>query len=218
MARIARIVLPRQPHLVSQGSSKAIFSTEQRRQSYLEVLAASAATYRVKLLAWSVLPRRVLLVIVPPSADAMGNFMRVAHARFTRRLRAAGFKGEATGGRFSSCPLDGPSALDAVKFVESAPVGEGLADSPMKYAFSSAAHHVSENGDLSADQAAILSSVGDWKAWHRQPLPTERAEYLAMRMRTGKPAGSAEFVRRLERRVGMNLSRGRGRPPGKKKR
>lgn len=216
MARIARIVLPRQPHLISQAARKPVFHAPQRRQMYLDILSGCASMYRMKLLAWSVLPQRVMLVAVPPTAEAMGGFMRVAHARFTRRLRADGLKGEVTPSRFASCPLDAETALEAIKYVESMPVLEGLAETPLVYPFGSAALRVAGDGHLLVHDHVVTSSVDDWTAWHAEPLPEHRADYLALRMRTGKPAGAAPFVRRVERRLGMNLSRSRGRPPQKK--
>ncbi len=77
MARIARIVLPRKPHLVCQSSDSPIFNTPKRRQKYLEILAGCASTYDVKLLAWSVLKEKAYFVLVPPSAEALSSFMRV---------------------------------------------------------------------------------------------------------------------------------------------
>jgi len=217
MARIARIVSPGKPHLICQRSDRTIFTSAKRRGVCLKILADCSAIYRVKVLAWSVLRREAYFVVVPPSAEAMSSFMRVVHTRYARRLHAAGFEGEVTPHRFASCPLDNPTALEAIKFVESRPVAEKMATTPMGYAFSSAAVRGKVGGegrDILSVVPAITGKVRNWAQWHAKGLDEERAEYLAMRMRTGKPAGASAFIRRLEQRLGMNLSRGRGRPKG----
>ena len=219
MARIARIVLPGRAHLVCQKSTRPIFGTVKRRQAFLEILGACAAAYRIRLLAWSVLPNQVALVVIPPSAAAFSGFMRVVQARFTRRLHATGFSGEVTAGRFASCPLDNPSALEAIQYVEALPVVRGLAERPAQYVYGSAAAREDGGADgMLSVESEITGKVRNWAKRHAHPLPPERAAYLEQRLRTGKPAGETIFIRRVERKVGMNLSRPRGRPPRRKKR
>jgi len=217
MARIARIVLARKPHLLCQGGDRPIFNSAKRRAAFTDILAACAEVYRVKVIAWALLSKKVYLVVAPPSAEALSSFMRVAQTRFARYLHANGFKGEVTPRRFASCPLDNGAALDAIKYVESRPVAEGLAKSPAEYAYSSAAVRAGKSSagdELLSAIPAITDKVSSWNEFHASPLQNQRAEYLAMRMRTGKPAGAPTFIRRVEKRVGMNLSRGRGRPKG----
>lgn len=183
----------------------------------MEILTACAAAYRIKMLAWSVLRDRAYFVLVPPSAEALSSFMRVAHTRYARFLHATGFRGDVTPRRFASCALDTAAALDAIKLVESRPVAGRLADHPADYVFGSAAIRAGGKGAgrrLLSDVPAITGKVRGWKRWHAKPLDPDREGYLAMRMRTGKPAGTAAFVRRIEGKLGMDLSRSRGRPKG----
>lgn len=215
MARIARIILPRKPHLVCQGGPQPIYHREEHRRAYLSLLYESAVMYGVKVLAWSVLPRQVHLVAIPPSADSLGSFMRVTQARYARFLHAQGHRGEVTQRRFASCVLDPSAALDAIKFVEAQPVELGLASEPMSYAFCSAAargkNRKNGNGLLVRDDS-LTGKIRNWSKWHTLKLAPNRVLYLAQRLRTGKPAGDEAFVRRLEAKLGMNLSRKPGRP------
>jgi putative transposase len=215
MARIARIVLPRKPHLVCQSSDSPIFNTPKRRQKYLDIVGDCASTYSVKILAWSVLREKSYFVLVPPSAEAMSSFMRVVHTRYARYLHATGYEGDVTPRRFASCPLDKEAALEAIKYVESRPVAERLARTVKDYPFSSVAARLNGRGgagELLSKAPDITGRVGSWLQWHADQLSEARTTYLSMRMRTGKPAGQADFVRRVEKMLGMNLSRGRGRP------
>lgn len=213
MARIARIVLPGKPHLVSQGASRPIWKSPKRRDEYLEVLQAAAQTYRMKILAWAILPDEVMFVVVPPSAEAFSAFMRVTQTRFTRHLRRAGVEGTITPRRFASCPLDVPAAREGIKLVENLPVQRGLASSAWEYPHDSAAIRLKGGSDLLTEDKRITGSVGDWKAFLGEPLPEDRRAYLGLRLRTGKPAGAMPFIKKVEEMVGKNLSRGRGRPP-----
>ncbi|NLF32375.1 MAG: hypothetical protein GX591_15980 [Planctomycetes bacterium] len=219
MARIARIVIPGKAHLVCQGGERPLFNSTKRRAAFTEILATCAEIYKVKILAYALLSKQAYFVIIPPSAEALSSFMRVTQTRFARYLHANGFKGEVTPRRFASCPLDDATALEAIKFVETRPVAEGSAKSATEYAFSSAAARnghadKAEGADLLTDHPAITGQVRNWAAFHDTPLDPQRAEWLAMRMRTGKPAGAPAFIKRIEKKVGMNLSRGRGRPKG----
>ncbi|MFW6155157.1 MAG: hypothetical protein ACOC95_08075 [Planctomycetota bacterium] len=207
--------------MVCQGGERPLFTSVKRRKAFTDILRTCADIYRVKILAFALLRKRVYFVIVPPSAEALSSFMRVTQTRFARFLHANGFKGEVTPRRFASCPLDNPTAVEAIKFVETRPVAEGPADEPTDYPYSSASQrngHAVESeidaADLLSDFRPVTGRIDDWETFHETPLDPERAEWLAMRMRTGKPAGRIAFIRRVEKEVGMNLSRGRGRPKG----
>ena len=63
-----------------------------------------------------------------------------------------------------------------------------------------------------ADDLPLLKTVRDWRRWLAPPSERADLAYLLARLRVGKPAGSPQFVRRVERLTGQNLSRPRGRP------
>ena len=58
MARIARIILPRKPHLICQGGDRPLFNSAKRRAAFTTILAACAETHRVKVVAWALLRQR----------------------------------------------------------------------------------------------------------------------------------------------------------------
>ena len=206
--------------MVCQGGERPLFNSVKRRKAFTDILTTCSGIYRVKILAYALLKKQVYSVVVPPSAEALSSFMRVTQTRFARFLHANGFKGEVTPRRFASCPLDNPTAVEAIKFVETRPVVEGTAKAPTEYPCSSAAlrnGHAVEceiEADLLSAFPLVTGRIDDWATFHDTPLDPERAEWLAMRMRTGKPAGKPPFIKRVEKMVGMNLSRGRGRPKG----
>lgn len=195
-----------------------MFSSAKRRRVYMDMVAQGAADYRVKLLAWSAAGKTASFVVIPPDADSLSSFMRVTHTRFTRYLHANGVDGQIITQRFASCALDNPTALEAIKFVERQPVDLGVVRDPGDYDACSAAVRLGKTelaAEALSESVAITGKVRDWGKFLRQPLDRQRAEYLAMRMRTGKPAGDPAFVRRIENKLGLNLSRGRGRPRSK---
>lgn len=208
--------MPGKTHLICQSGSRPVFTSSRRRQAYLDILDTCAAAYRVKVLAWSVLSKEAYLVVIPPSAEALGAFMRVVRTRYTRYLHAGGYRDEISPRRFASCPVDTAAAVDSIHYVESLPVAQRLADKAGKYLFSSASARLNGGCSLLSTDATLTSRMRDWTKRLARPLEEERVSYLLMRLRTGKPAGETPFVRSVERKVGMNLSRHRGRPRTKK--
>ena len=215
MARIARIVLAGAPHLLCQRGSRGgrLFFSSGDRQRYLEIVRACFRSCGVKLWAYRLTGREVLMVAVPAAPEALGAALRNAHGRYSqfvnRRQKTAGHLFQ---GRFYSCPLDEDSLALAVRHVERfrgvLPAGT----------VSSAGHHCDRRrpGGPLADDLPLLKTVRNWRRWLAEPIGRAEVAYLLSRLRVGKPAGSPKFVRRVERLTGLNLSRPRGRPRKRK--
>ena len=93
MPRIARIVLPKTPHLLAQrgNRSERLFYAPGDRQTYLEMLSERLAEAGIRLWAYRLEPSEVFLVVVPPGAESLGTALRRVHGRYSqfinRRLR-----------------------------------------------------------------------------------------------------------------------------------
>jgi len=61
--------------------------------------------------------------------------------------------------------------------------------------------------------APLLSRVEDWRAYLAEGLEPEQADVLRRHERTGRPLGSAAFLKRLETKLGRVLRKKR---PGRK--
>jgi putative transposase len=126
---------------------------------------------------------------------------------------AAGVRGYLFQGRFSSYVLDEGHLLAAARSVEQNPVRAGMANVPWDYPWSSARFHmgITVHDPLVTDRT-LLGLVQDWE---RLLLSSDegRLSSLRKRTRTGRPAGDAAFVAKVERITGRDLSKGKpGRP------
>ena len=212
MVRIARIVLPRVPHLVAQRGSRSerLFYSAGDRGRYLEMLSDQLSRHGVRLWAYRLEPGEVFLVVVPPDAESLAQALRNAHGQYGRMINGRqGMTGHLFQGRFFSCPLDAEYLGLAVRHLERF---TGRCPPETK---SSAVYHCRRRarppGPLSAG-LPLLKTVKNWRNWLSRPIDRATLWHLLSRLRTGKPAGSRAFVRRVEKFTGMDLSRRPGRP------
>ncbi|MBI2300930.1 MAG: transposase, partial [Armatimonadetes bacterium] len=105
--------------------------------------------------------------------------------------------------------------LAAARYVELNPVRAELVAAAAGYPWSSAAAHLAGQDDELVQAKAMLERVPAWGAFLRSPWPQDAWEVLRKHERTGRPAGSAEFVAGLEAELGRILS---PRPAGRRKR
>lgn len=111
--------------------------------------------------------------------------------------------------RFYSCPLDDAHRWEALRYVELNPVRAGLVRHAVEWRWSSATAHVSGR-----DQTGLI----DWTDWRAQwsveswdealQHGIEDAAWLERireATRTGRPAGSEDFLKRAEANIGRPL-------------
>ena len=121
-------------------------------------------------------------------------------------------------GRFYSCPLEEGHLWQALRYAELNPVRAGLARDAAGWEWSSAAAHCG-----TAEPQAFLDMAlwrSRWTADRCRKHLGEgesEAELLALRRctHTGRPLGSAEFVRRLEGHTQRRLAPQKGGRPRK---
>jgi len=211
MARIARIVLPHTPHLISQRGNRGgrVFFCRADRQRYLDLLAGYLADNAVRLWAYRLDAAEVRAVVVPPDGEALGRTLRNAHGRYSRTINVRqDTVGHLFHGRFYSCPLDAEYLALAVRYVERF---TGAVPPPTRN--SAGAHCRGRTaGGILSDDLPLLKTVRHWRTWLARPIAPAALAHLLSRLRVGKPAGSPEFVARAEAFTGLNLSRPRGRP------
>ncbi|MFC1834324.1 hypothetical protein ACFL2Q_06270 [Thermodesulfobacteriota bacterium] len=134
--------------------------------------------------------------------------------RYTRMKNfAAGVRCYLFQGRFSSSVLDEGHLLAAARYVEQNPVRAGMTKVPWDYPWSSARFHV---GITEHDPPVTDRTLrGFVEEWERLLLSSDDGPLSTLRKltRTGRPAGDAAFVSRIETLTGQDLSKGKpGRP------
>jgi len=208
MARLARVVVPGHPHHVTQRGvrSMRVFREPADYERYLDLLRAQSRRFGLEFLAWCLMPNHVHLVAVPAGEDSLARAIGEAHRRFTcARNEAEGVKGYLFQGRFFSCVLDEPHLLAAVRYAELNPVRARLAPRPEDYPYSSAPARVDAQGlDPLVADPTLAGLVENWQEFWREADEPAEAN-LRARTRTGRPAGSMRFVKRIERLTGRVL-------------
>lgn len=217
MARLARSVIAGYPHHVVQRGNheQPVFGIETDYRHYLEWLREYSAHYEVGIWAYCLMPNHVHFVCVPKTEDSLARAFNTLHMRYAQYFNGKNAVcGHLWRARFMSCALDGPSAHEEVRFVETNPVRKGIVERAEDYPWSSARSHVTGAPDpLLADGRFFQNASSNWGAYL-----TDRGEELIIRrvrerLKTGRPAGDVSFLRELEGIVGRRLEAlPRGRP------
>ena len=215
MARIARIVVPGRPHLVTQWGNRQLetFFCEEDYQAYIELLAEFCPASGTKVWAYCLLPNHVHLILVPKDPDGLRGAVAEAHRRYTREInRREGWRGHLWQDRFQSFVMDEAHLALAARYVEQAPKRAGLVRQARHWPWSSAKAHLASANDELVRVKPLLKRFPDWPAYLKQKLSEEELERLRLHSRTGRPLGSNTFLTRLEEKLGRRLKR---KPPGR---
>jgi putative transposase len=179
VARLARIVIPGVPHHVVQRvrSRLVLFADEADYAEYRDILLRNLRG--VDLVAACLMPDHVHLIAVPRAADALARMLGETRRLFAR-YKGLGSQG-LWRGRYQSCPLDEAHAKAALAYVNFNPVRAGLVGAPAQWPWLMGETHL----DGPADERQI--------------------ETIRRATRTGRPAGDADFLARIEYELGRSL-------------
>ncbi len=225
MARLARVIASGFPHHVIQRGNRrqqTFFSNADYR-AYLELLARHCKAHRVRVWGWCLMPNHVHLILVPRDAEGLRLAVGKTHRHYTRRVNfREGWRGHLWQGRFASYPMDDAHLWQAARYVDLNPVRARLARRPENWPWSSARGRIRGSADplLSDDcpmlQAREVQDVGDWADYLAVGLSDEIQDKFQRHERTGRPLGSADFVERLGKTLGRDLTRKKPGPKPKR--
>jgi len=216
MARAARIVVPDEPHHVTQRGNRRqpVFFCDEDYILYRNLMGEWCARWGVEVWAYCLMPNHVHLVLVPHTPDALARAVGEVHRRYTCHVNVReGWTGYLWQGRFRSSVMDASYTLKAVRYIEMNPVRAGLAATPEEYPWSSARAHLIGKDDALVHVEPMLNTVGDWAGYLAQDIRDSDLAALRRHVRTGRPLGNAGFVAALEIKLGRFL---RKRKPGPK--
>lgn len=223
MARLSRLVVPGQLHLVLQRShgSQPVFGDDADRRLYLDALTAAARETHVAIHAYGLLDAEVRLLLTPPDDTALSALMQSTGLRFVRpynlRHRRRGSPWE---GRFRSTVVDA-----AGQFLACLRFAEGADDAAVAPRWSSAPHHLGSLVDTLISEHAGYWALGNTPfereaAYRRvisQPVPAAETARLAAAALNGWVLGQPAFAALVEAQTGrrtLPLPRGRPRKLG----
>jgi putative transposase len=228
MARLPRLAVADQAHLVLlRGHGReSVFRDDIDRDAFLSALDHACGLERVALHAYALLSDHVWLLCTPASTQAMGRAMQALGRRFSAAFnRRHQRSGSVWDGRYRATVVQGGAPMiEAMTFVDQAPVREGLAQTATVATWSSAGQHLGLNSKLALTDAPTYWALGNtpfdrcaaYRVLLEEPLHSERAEHLADATRRGWVIGSQTFVeelRQLSLRPVAPRPRGRPRKP-----
>lgn len=124
MARLPRLVLPGQPHLLIQRTldRRPLFVDEEDRATLTDALRHALETEPAQLHALALREQELQFLVTPTEADALARLMQAIGRRYVVAYnRRHGRRGPLWDGRFRACPVErGEHTLIAMAWVEQA--------------------------------------------------------------------------------------------------
>jgi REP-associated tyrosine transposase len=221
MARFARVTAVGIPHHVTQrgNARERVFESDPDRLTYLQLLDSQCQQSGVSVLGFCLMSNHVHLVLIPHRAEALGMALRYAHGRYAAYFNARyATSGHLWQGRYYSCPLDTEHLWAALRYTECNPVRARMVDAPDRYRWSSAAVHC--GGSVEAVPLRIdlelwraTWNCSTWREFLDQSGRDQETDQLRANTHTGRPLGSPDFVRTLERTLHRTLAAQKGGRP-----
>jgi len=218
MARIARVVAEHYPHHITQRGNRRqdTFFCDDDYRYYIQLMAEWCDKCGVTIWAYCLMHNHVHLVAVPESEGGLRRAIGEAHRRYTRHINfREQWRGHLWQGRFASFLMDEKYLLTATCYIELNPVRAGLVSIPEEYPWSSAKAHMKRRNDDFVKVQPLLRMVDDWRQFLSSDVSDEEYELLQRHERTGRPLGSASFIKRLENKLSRILTPQKGGRPKK---
>ena len=217
MARLARPTVIGYPHHVVQRGNyeQTVFEEEADFRLYLVWLKECVTRYSVEIWAYCLMHNHVHFICVPNAEGALARTFNNLHMRYAQYFNGKkGLTGHLWKGRFLSCMLDNRSVFEEVRFVENSPVRARRVERAEDYPWSSACHHVLGKFDpIVSDGCFLNNEIENWRDYLNDRGDEAIVKRARERLKTGRPAGDAEFIHKLEGIVGKRLTAlPRGRP------
>jgi putative transposase len=220
MARFARVVVPGYPHHVTHRGNhrQTVFFSDSDRQVYLRLLKGFFARYSVRTLGYCLMSNHAHLLLVPESPRSlalgvgrlMNDYARWQHTQCNQT-------GHLWQNRYFSCPVDEDRIWDVLRYVELNPVRAHMVQQAWDWPWSSATAHVCGNDASGLVEMNPWAQEHDPDSWQRSlvegAIGGAANEQIRIATRTGRPFGSHEFIRHLEKRLGRRLVPSKGGRP-----
>jgi putative transposase len=219
--RFARVVALDVPHHITQrgNARRFILENDAERCVYLDLLQQGIQRHGVELIGYCLMSNHVHLVAVPRSRDALARSLKQTHGRFASYWNTVNHSsGHVWQGRYYSCPLDETHLWEALRYTELNPVRARLVASPQDWTWSSATIHCGTEPArpwLSMDAWRNRWSSDRWRTYLQATQHESSRRAIRDSTFSGRPLGSAEFTRALEKQENRPLTRQK---PGPKKR
>ena len=219
--RFARVVALEVAHHITQrgNARRFILENDAERCVYLDLLQQGIQRHGVELIGYCLMSNHVHLVAVPRNRDALARSLKQTHGRFASYWNAVNHSsGHVWQGRYYSCPLDETHLWEVLRYTELNPVRACLVASAQDWPWSSATIHSGTEPArpwLSMDAWRNRWSSDSWRTYLQATQHESSRRAIRDSTFSGRPLGSAEFTRALEKQEHRPLTRQK---PGPKKR
>lgn len=188
MARLARLYAPDTPQLVQARLVRPLASANdatpaQALDLIQQWLVAELARRPVALHGWAILLDRILLLATPAQEDALPRVLQ----GLGRSMAARMVHGRVFQERYRSALVADEWVIPCLAWLESAPVRDGLVDTPSRWPWSSAQEHTGQRPDskLVKEHAAY---------WGLGNTPFARQARYREVLQAGISAGTADRI------------------------
>jgi len=216
MSRIARVVVPGYPHHITQRGNRRqqTFFTDGDYRAYIRFLAKEKRRAEAEIWGYCLMPNHTHVVVVPKRPDSLAALFKEAHRKYTRRINSRmRWSGHLWQERFHSFPMDELHTFNAVRYAELNPVRARICQTAEEWPWSSVHAHMRKEDDLLVRVGPMLERVDDWEAYLGEGIPESALKLIRHHGRTGRPVGSEDFIRTLERKTGRSLRKRKPGPP-----
>ena len=220
MPRIARIA-PADVifHVLNRGNARSqIFEKDQDYKAFERVIAETARTRSVRILAYCIMPNHWHMVLWPRDGE-LGKFVQrltTTHVRRWHLYRHSVGNGHLYQGTYKSFPVQDDNHFLAVcRYVEQNPLRANLVEKAEDWRWSS----------LGLRTAGILDSTrpvlsewpvprpADWLSLVNQSVTGQELEGLRLSAQRGRPFGNESWQTWIAKRLGLEPTlHSRGRP------
>lgn len=208
MARLARVILPGLPYLVTQrgAEGRKVFFAESDYACFRDLLEQKVREAKVGVLAWCFMPSHVHLILTPEDEDGLRRALAGAHRRYAglihaRRRRSGPF----WQGRYAAVAMDEDHLKAAYRYVTQNPVRARLVKRAEEWPWSSARALMGLGEDPLTNLAAARQRFDDFGAFLTAEEDREATARLRRGESVGRPIGSEAFMTSLEAQTGRRL-------------
>jgi putative transposase len=210
MARLARVILPGYPHLITQRGNRRqdVFFKDEDYLYYLELLKHWCHEEKIEVWCYCLMTNHVHLIVTPRKSSNLSRAIGETHRRYTRMINfRENWRGYLWQGRFASFPMDKRYLLKAAAYVELNPVKAKMVKKPEDYRWSSVHAHLDGVDPLGiVDAGKLLEICGDWKQYLKQSVKEPDEEFIRHES-TGRPLGSEAFIKKAEKLLNRGLQK-----------
>ncbi len=202
-------------HVLNRGNGKkSVFHKDEDYQNFTNLMKLGKNLYRIKVLAYCLMPNHFHIVVWPRRARDLSKWMQwlmTSHVR--RHHQVYGTTGHVWQGRYKSFVVQQDDhLLTLMRYVESNPVRCGFVDSAGEWSWSSHGERVGERPRNITDLPPV-DLPKDWGTYVNTPLTAGELDRLRQSVNRQSPYGSSVWQSHLCETLGLESTvRPKGRP------